>query len=130
MVKNPDNELTRRERQIMTLLYKRGTLSVADIAKGLPNSQTDTAVRTFLSILEEKGYVKRRKDGRRFLYEPKQARGRAARQALRQVLNTFFGGSMSDAFAAHLSDPKGKVDKADVERLLETIEDSAKEGKR
>ena len=129
MTKNPENELSRRERQIMTLLFKNGTMSVAELADTLPDEQTHTAVRTFLSNLEAKGYVKRRKDGRRFLYEPKQARGSAAREALRQVLNTFFGGSMSDAVAAHLSDPKGKVDDVEVERLLQLIEENAKEGR-
>ncbi len=128
MPKNPEIELTRRERQIMTLLYKNGASSVVDITKHLPKAPSHTAVRTFLHILEGKGYVKRRKDGRRFLYEPKQPRGRAALAALRQVLSTFFAASMSDAVAAHLSDPKGKIDEAEVQRLLDLIEENRKGG--
>ncbi len=126
MRKNPEEELTRRERQIMTLLYKNGASPVAEIAKHLPRAPSHTAVRTFLHILERKGHVKRRKDGRRFLYEPKQSRGRAALVALREVLSTFFAGSMSDAVAAHLADPRKKIDEAEVQRLLELIEENRK----
>lgn len=126
MPKNPEIDLTRRQRQIMSILYESGQSSVEEISALLPNSPSNTAVRTFLRILGEKGYVSRRKDGRRFLYRPKQARGRAALTSFRQTLDTFFEGSVSGAVAAHLTDPNADVDQEELQRLLRLIEDKVK----
>ncbi|HVS65863.1 MAG TPA: BlaI/MecI/CopY family transcriptional regulator [Thermoanaerobaculia bacterium] len=127
MPENPDLQLSRRERQIMSVLFREGEASVADVAAGIPSAPSRTAIRTLLRILETKGYVRRRRDGRRHLYRPAVSRGRAARAALSHVLDTFFGGSLSDAVAARLADPSAQPDRDELERLLRLV-DEAREG--
>lgn len=126
MPKSPDQDLSRRERQIMNVLYRAGHASVADIAEQLPNAPTDTAIRTHMRILEEKGHVKRRRDGRKHLYQPTVSRKRAARAALTGVLSTFFDGSLGDAVAAHLADPGSSIDDEELERLRALIDENGK----
>ncbi|MGN6546090.1 MAG: BlaI/MecI/CopY family transcriptional regulator [Aureliella sp.] len=115
-------ELTRRERQILDLLYKLGEASASDICDGLPIELANATVRTQLRILEEKGVVKHRRDGKRFLYRPAVPRKSAATSALRKVLDVFFKGSVEDALAAHLADPKTKLDAEQIERLRKLID--------
>lgn len=124
------NDLSRRERQIMDVLFAREEATVAEVAAELPDPPTETAVRTLLSILEEKGKVKRRKVGRRFLYKPAAARRTAARGALRRVLNVFFQNSLSDALAAHLSDPNVDLSSEELRRLRKLIADAEKKGEK
>lgn len=115
-------ELTRRERQILDLLYKLGEASASDICDALPVELANATVRTQLRILEEKGAVKHRRDGKRFLYRPAVPRKSAAASALRQVLDVFFKGSVEDALAAHLADPKTKLEPEQIERLRKLID--------
>ena len=129
MAKSPDQDLSRRERQIMNVLFRHGEAAVTDIAGEIPDAPSDTAIRTFLKILERKGHVRRHRDGRRHLYRPAKSRSRAARAALVNVLGTFFDGSLGDAVAAHLSNPSSKLDKDELERLQALI-DQAKKGGR
>ncbi len=126
MAKSPDLDLSRRERQIMNVLFRRGEAAVTDIAGEIPDSPSDTAIRTFLKILERKGHVRRHKDGRRHLYRPAKSRRRAARAALINVLGTFFDGSLGDAVAAHLSNPSSKLDAQELERLQALINEAKK----
>lgn len=126
MPKPPDQDLSRRERQIMNVLYRRGRASVSEIAAEVPNSPSDTAIRTHLRILEEKGQVRRQRAGRKHLYRPVMSRKRAARAALSGVLSTFFDGSLGDAVAAHLADPGSEVDDKEIERLRALIRDAGK----
>ena len=120
--------LSRRERQIMDILYAKGEASVLEIQSGLPEAPTPMAVRRMLQILEEKGAIARRKQGRGFIYRPKQARKRAGSKALKHVLETFFEGSLEQALAAHLSEGKTKMSSAEVERLMDLIEQERKQG--
>ena len=129
MPRDLDQNLSRRERQIMNVLYRRGRASVSEIAEELPEAPSDTAIRTFLRILEQKGHVTRQRDGRRHLYRPKVSRNRAARAALSRVLGTFFDGSIGDALAAHLSDPANEIDDDELKRLRKMIRE-AKSGDR
>ena len=129
MRKTPDRDLSRRERQIMNVLYRHETASVAEIAAELPNTPTDSAIRTHLKILEAKGQVKRQRQGRKHVYRPATSRTRAARAALTGVLGTFFDGSLGDAVAAHLADPKSRIDSAELERLRKLIRDAEKAAK-
>ena len=129
MVKPPDQDLSRRERQIMNVLYRREQATVTEIAAELPNSPSDTAIRTHLRILEEKGHVKRQRTGRKHLYRPTMSRKRAARAALTGVLSTFFDGSLGDAVAAHLADPKSEVDDDEIKRLRALIRQAGKSSK-
>src|SRR5688572_13410042 len=100
-----DSELSRRERQIMDVIYARGQASAGDVLADLPDPPSRTAVRTFLRILEDKGQLRHRKEGREFIYAPTKPRKRVGQSALRRVLTTFFGGSLQEAVAAHLADP-------------------------
>lgn len=127
MARGPhDQDLSRRERQIMNVLFKRRQASVLEIAAGMPDPPSHTAIRTLLRILEGKGYVGRHKDGRRNLYRPAMSRARAARSALDSVLGTFFDGSLGDAVAAHLADPDTDLEDAELERLEQLIEQARK----
>lgn len=120
-------QLTKRENQIMSVLYRHGPSTVADISEGVENAPTATALRTLLRILEKKGYVRRTTSGRKNVYEPTIPRREAAGPALRHVLDTFFRGSLSDAVAAHLSDPSAEVDHEELERLARLIDESKDE---
>ena len=99
----PDpSELSRRERQIMDILFTRGEATVNQIAESLPDPPTPMAVRRMMHILEEKGHLRRRESGREVVYAPKEAKEKAGRSAFEKVLETFFGGSLEEALAAHL----------------------------
>ena len=121
-------DLSRRERQIMDVVYERGEPSVNEIQELLPDPPSHTAVRTFLRILEEKGHVKRRKDGRQFLYSPKQARKRAGLSAMQRVIRTFFDGSLEKAIGAHLADPKARLSAKELEHIEKLIGEARKQG--
>jgi predicted transcriptional regulator len=123
MVTKDALELTKRENQIMTVLYKRGPSTVAEIADHIDKPPTKTALRTLLRILENRGYVKRSTEGRSNVYKPAVPKRKAAGTALRRVLETFFGGSMTDAVAAYLADPRSPLDGENFERLTRLIHD-------
>ena len=120
--------LSRRERQIMDVVYAGGEASAAVVVERLPDPPTRTAVRTLLRILEEKGHLKHRKQGREFIYQPTRARHRAGRSALRGVLATFFEGSLEKAVAAHLADPAAEPTPEELKRLSRLIRDAKKRG--
>lgn len=127
-MKNTD-PLSRRERQIMDALFTLGEAPVTAIREAIPDPPTANAVRTLLQILEDKGHIKRRKDGRHFLFSPKQSRKRAAQRAFDHVLDTFFEGSIETAVAAHFVGKKGKLDAETYERLRELIDEAAEDKK-
>lgn len=110
----------------MTALFRLREATVAEIAGELPDPPTHTAIRTHLRILEEKGHVQRHREGRRNVYRPARSRTRASRAALSDVLETFFGGSLRDAVAAHLADPSSTVDGDDLDRLRKLIDEARK----
>lgn len=120
-------ELTKRENQIMTVLYRHGASTIADIAAHLASPPSDTALRTLLRILADKGVVTQSQDGRRNVYTPVVDRVDAAIPALRQVLDTFFGGSLSGAVAAHLANPADAIDDRELARLRDLIRQSSNE---
>ncbi len=126
MPKSNEPQFTRRERQIMDILHRKSEASVADVVAELPQPPTHTAVRAFLSILERKGHVRRRKDGKRFIYRPVRSRRRAARDALNRVLDVFFNDSLGDAVAAHLADPSSRIDREQLGRLAKIIKQARK----
>jgi len=119
-------ELSRRERQIMDVVYARGAATADEVVAGLADPPTRTAVRTFLGILEEKGLLKHEKRGRAFVYKPTRAPGQVGRSAFRRVVETFFGGSLEKALAAHLTDPGAKISDEEIERLRTLIEKAKK----
>src|SRR3954470_16926622 len=121
-------QLSKRERQIMDVIYARGEATVSQILGGITDPPMRGALRTLLRILEKKGLLAHRKRGREFVYKPTQNRGQAGRSALGRVLDVFFGGSMESAVAAHLSDPRraGKISPDELRRLSDLIEDFGK----
>src|SRR5262245_7939807 len=122
MGSRPEEVLSRRERQIMDVVYSRGEATAADVLAGLPDPPTKTAVRTLLRILEEKGHLTHRQEGQAYVYRPSRPRGRAGRSALKRVLQTFFDGSMEKALAAHLGDAAAGVSPEELDRLADLIE--------
>ncbi len=116
--------LSRRERQIMDALFAAGEADVQTIQEALPNAPGDMAVRKMLSILESKGLVTRRKEGRRFVYKPRQGRKPAGSAAMQHLLSTFFGGSVEEALASHLGDPKTKLSDEELQRMIDMIEEA------
>jgi predicted transcriptional regulator len=123
------SKLSRRERQIMDILYTREGATVAEVRDKLPNPPTDKAVRRMLQILEEKGVVSRRKGEREFVYRPRQTKRRAGVNALRHVLDTFFEGSVDQAVAAHFSTRESGVTEEQLERLRSLVEEAREEGR-
>src|SRR3984885_258864 len=106
-----DPDLSRRERQIMDVLFARGRATGQEIQEGLADSPNYSSVRTILRVLEPKGYVRHVEEGLRYVYEPTVARDAASRSALQRIIRTFFDGSAKEAVAAlldpsvfHLSD--------------------------
>ena len=122
-------DLSRRERQIMDVLFARGEATVNQIAEALPDPPTPMAVRRMMHILEEKGHLRRREQGREVVYAPKEAKDKAGRSAFEKVLETFFGGSLEEALAAHLVSRKDGVSAGERERLISLIEQARKEGR-
>ena len=127
----PDpSQLSKRERQIMDVIYAHGEASISHVLLALPNPPMRGALRTLLRIMEEKGHLTRRQEGKEFLYRPTQPHGRAARSALGRVLDVFYNGSLEKAVAAHLADPSAakKLSKTDLQRLADLIEQAKQKG--
>lgn len=127
MPKPPD--LSRRERQIMDAVFVLGDATVNQVVEAIPDAPTAMAIRRMMHILEEKGHLKRREDGREVIYAPREAKVKAGRSAFQNVLETFFGGSLEEALAAHLHSRKDSVGDDERERLIALIEQARQEGR-
>ena len=126
----PDHsKLTRRERQIMDVLFARTEATVNQIVETLPDPPTPMAVRRMMHILEEKGHLRRREQGREIVYAPRESKDKAGRSAFERVLATFFGGSLEEALSAHLLARKDGVSREERDRLVKLIEQTRKEGR-
>lgn len=123
-------QLSKRERQILEVVYAHGEATISQVLAEMPDPPMRGALRTLLRIMEQKGYLTRRQEGREIAYRPTQTRGRAGRTALDRVLDVFFNGSLEKAVAAHLSDA-GRVKKLsseELERLSDLIAQAKKKG--
>jgi predicted transcriptional regulator len=120
--------LSRRERQIMDAIYRRGRATAAEVLEDIPDPPSYSAVRAMLRLLEEKGHVRHEQDGPRYVFVPIVHRDRARQSALTHVVRTFFDGSATDAVAALLNDG-GKLSPADLDRLSAMIEQAREEGR-
>jgi predicted transcriptional regulator len=120
--------LSRRERQIMDILFRRGRATAAEVMDELPGEPGYSTVRTQLRVLEEKGYVRHDDDGVRFVYTPAVTRQAARKSALRHLIDTFFDGSPEKAMAALLGGEASKLSAEQLERIAELIEKARKEG--
>ena len=123
------SELSRRERQIMDAVFALGEATVNQVVETIPSPPTAMAVRRMMHILEEKGHLRRRESGREVVYLPRQTKGKAGRLAFEQVLETFFGGSLEEALAAHLHSRKDQVSADERQRLIALIEQAQQEGR-
>jgi BlaI family penicillinase repressor len=122
-------KLSRRERQILDILYERGRATASEIQAALPDAPGYSATRALLRILEEKRHVKHEADGPRYVFSPRIPRERARRSALKHLVRTFFEGSAGDAVAALLDTSAAKLTPEDLDRLEALIERARKEGK-
>jgi BlaI family transcriptional regulator, penicillinase repressor len=121
-MKTPSHqELSRRERQIIDILYAQGRATAAEVQTALPDPPSYSAVRAMLRILEEKGHVRHEQDGPRYVYLPTLARDNAKRSALRHMLRTFFDGSAEQAISALLDESSTKLSDAELDRLATLI---------
>ena len=121
-------DLSRRERQILDVLYKAGRATAAEVQERIADAPSYSAVRTLLRILEDKGHVRHEQDGSRYVYLPTVAHDAAKRSALRHLLNTFFEGSTTQAIAALLDEDSSRLSSDDWNRLTSAIKRARKEG--
>lgn len=129
MSPNSKTTLSRREREIMDIVFEAEEASASDVRTAMADPPTDAAVRATLRILVEKGLLKHRHDGPRYIYSPTTSRVKARRKALRHVLQTFFDGSAESAMAALLELRQDKLSNEERDRLVEMIEKARKEGR-
>jgi predicted transcriptional regulator len=120
--------LSRRERQIMDVLFRRGRATAAEVMEELPGAPSYSTVRTQLRVLEEKGHVRHEQDGVRFVYMPAVARTAARKSALRHLVDTFFDGSAEKVVAALLGGDGARLSPEEIDRLYALIAKAKKEG--
>lgn len=126
----PDlNALTRRERQIMEVIYGSGSASAVEVMQGLPDKPVNATVRTMLGVLEEKGYLRHTVEKGRYIYHPTIPLRAARSKLLENVVDTFFKGAEADAVIAILSKGEANLSADERRRILDLIEESRKEGR-
>ncbi|MEO5895825.1 MAG: BlaI/MecI/CopY family transcriptional regulator [Vicinamibacterales bacterium] len=128
MNSQPHNDLSRRERQIIDILYSQGRATAAEVQAALPEPPSYSAVRAMLRILEEKGHVRHEQDGPRYIFLPTVGRDNAKKSAMRHMLQTFFDGSAEQAISSLLGDPAAKLSDAELDRLATLIDRARKAG--
>lgn len=121
--------LSRRERQIMEILYQRGKASASDVREAMPDAPGYSAVRAMLRVLEEKGHVRHQEEGLRYVYIPTVARDKARRAAVKHVMDTFFSGSPEQIVAALLDISPAGLTRQELDRMSEMIEKAKREGR-
>ena len=128
MARDGHRNLSRRERQIMDILYQRGRASAQEILDALPDPPTYSAVRAKLRVLEEKGHIRHQEESLRYVYLPVVARDAARKSALRHMVSTFFAGSVQDTVAALLDLSAANLKGEELDRIARLIEQARKEG--
>ena len=123
-------DLTRRERQIMDILYRLGRATAGEVMRELPGDPSYSTVRTQLRVLEEKGHVHHEEQGLRYIYAPALARHAARKSALRHLVETFFDGSAEKTVAALLGGDASKLSEDELRRIAEIVTKARKEGSR
>ncbi len=119
--------LTRRERQIIDVLYRRGRATAADVMAELPGQPNYSTVRTQLRVLEQKGHVRHEEEGLRYVYVPAVPRRAARKSALRHLVETFFDGSAEPVVAALLGGEGARVSREELDRIAELVATARKE---
>ena len=113
----------------MDAIHARGRATAAEVLAALPDPPSYSAVRALLRILEEKGHLKHRNEGARYVYLPRLSRQTASRSALKRVVSTFFAGSVAQAMAALLETADADLGEPELQKLLQMIEQARKEGR-
>ncbi len=126
MAKRGEQHLSRRERQIMDVIYEKGQASALEVTAALPDPPSKTAVRTLLRILEEKGHLVHEQQGQTYVFRARKPRETAGPSALRRVLDVFFSGSLEQAVAAHLGEEAEQLSEAELKRLAGLIQQARK----
>jgi predicted transcriptional regulator len=127
MKKDGHRNLSRRERQIMDILYQRGRASASEIQEAMPDPPTYSAVRAKLRVLEEKGHIRHEEEALRYVYLPTVARDSARRSALRHMLSTFFENSVEQAVAALVDLSAADLSRRELDRISSLIDEAKKE---
>ena len=130
MAKNLHAVLSRRERQIMDIVYQLGRATAADVGKALPGQPSDSTVRTQLRVLESKGHIRHEEDGQRYVYLPVVPRRVVSKSALKHVVNTFFDGSIEKVVAALLGPDGSKLSDEELDRIAGIVANAKAEEKR
>ena len=120
--------LSRRERQIMDVIFRLEEATVGEVLDELPDPPSYSSIRTLIRKLESQGFLKHREDGRRYVYRATQSREKASRTATQRLMDVFFAGSPSDAVAAIL-DVSDNLEPDDLDRIQNMIEQARQEGK-
>jgi len=128
MVQKSNINLSRRERQIMDIIYRRGNASVTEVLNDLLDPPSYSAVRALLSILENKGHLKHKREGARYIYMPTQPRHNAGKSALKRVLQTFYDNSVEKTVAALLDISDSEFSDEELDRLAQLIDQTRKGG--
>jgi BlaI family penicillinase repressor len=121
--------LSRRERQIMDILYQRGKSSASEVREGMADAPSYSAVRAMLRVLEEKGHVRHQEEGLKYVYLPTVARDKAKRSAVKHLIDTFFQDSPEQVVAALLDVSSTRLTREELDRMTEMIEKAKKEGR-
>jgi len=129
-MQTPHTTLSRRERQIMDVLYRKGSATAAEVLESIPEPPSYSTVRALLRILEEKGHIRHEESAGKYVFKPTMPREKAKRSAIRHLVQTFFDGSPEDAVAALLDDSSSKLSDSELDRLQELIEKARKGGKK
>ena len=129
MKKGVHVDLSRRERQIMDVIYRKETATAAEVMDSIPDAPSYSAVRALLRILEEKGHLKHDKVGPRYVYRPTVSLENAKKTAMRHVLSTFFEGSVSQAVSALLDIQHRDLNDEELNRLEDIISEAKREGR-
>ena len=122
--------LTRRERQIVDILYRRGRATAGEVMDELPGDPSYSTVRTQLRVLEEKGHVRHEEQGLRYVYVPAVPRGAARKSALRHLIDTFFDGSAEQVVGALLGGAGSRLTDEELDRIAELVAKARKDGAR
>ncbi len=130
MSRPPHAVLTRRERQIMDILYRRGRATAAEVLAELTGDPSDSTVRTQLRVLEAKGHVRHEEEGLRYVYLPAVPRHAARKPALRHVVDTFFDGSVEKVVSALLGSEASRLTDDELDRIAELVARARKDGRR
>jgi predicted transcriptional regulator len=123
------SSLSRRERQIMDVLFARQRATAAEVREGLAEPPSYSAVRAMLRILEEKGHVLHEQDGAAYVYRPAHATQEVRRSAVRRLVDTFFGGKIERAMVALLEEEDAHLSATEKKRILAMIKRAEKEGR-